>query len=146
MLRVSLQRGLEAPEKSAPGPQDARLTLYTLPNLARAARAERINLYMNGRLYSDGERISAFRPGVNRVSVSTLLTVRPVRTPDRGRSKISDFRDDERLRLSNHGTTAPCRDNQTISGFLPDSRRVSPVGEEGIPTQNNPGTSESLCG
>ena len=61
MLRVSLQRGLEAPEKSAPGPQDARLTLYTRHDLARAAQAERINLHMNGRLYSDSSGSSLER-------------------------------------------------------------------------------------
>ena len=58
---MSLQRGLEAPEKSAPGPQDARLTLYTRPDLAQAARAERISLYINGRLYSDSFRSSLER-------------------------------------------------------------------------------------
>ena len=41
---MSLQRGLEAPEESALGPQDARLTLYTHPDLAQAAQVERISL------------------------------------------------------------------------------------------------------
>ena len=57
--------------------------------------------------------------GVNRVSVRTLLPVRPVRTPDRG------------------GMTAPCRDNRTISGFLPDSCRYPLRERRRIPTQKN---------
>jgi hypothetical protein len=61
MLRVSLRRGLETPEESTSHPQDVRLTLYTLPDLARAAQAERISLYMNGRLYSDSSRSSLER-------------------------------------------------------------------------------------
>ena len=67
--RTSPQRGLEAPEESALGPQDARLTLYTRHDLARAAQAERISLYINGRLYSDssGSSLERHRDGQRKV-------------------------------------------------------------------------------
>ena len=66
---MSLQRGLETPEESASRPQDARLTLYTLRDLARAAQAERISLYINGRLYSDssGSSLERHRDGQRKV-------------------------------------------------------------------------------
>ena len=66
---MSLQRGLETPEESASRAQDARLTLYTRHDLARAARAERISLYINGWLYSDssGSSLERHRDGWRKV-------------------------------------------------------------------------------
>ena len=66
---MSPQRGLEAPEETAPGPQDGRLTLYTRLDFARTVRAKRINLHMNGRLYSDssGSSLERHRDGQRKV-------------------------------------------------------------------------------
>ena len=97
-------------------------------------------------LYLASERILPFTAGVNRVSVRTLLTVRPVYTPDRGRSKISDFRDDERLHLSNHGMAAPMSGQSDNFGIPAQLSQVSPAGTEQDTDTKQQGTSESPTG
>ena len=79
-------------------------------------------------LSSFSERIPAFRPGVNRVSVGVFLSARPVCTPNRG------------------GMTAPMPGQSDNLGIPARLSQVSPAGAAQDADTKQHGTSESPTG